>query len=165
MKEKTVANSEQYRAVLDDLLKHRNELQFKMGEIDAAVVALRRLMPPEAKLVAKASQQPLPIESGGKYTGMSVRWAVLALLTEDALGPLKTGKLAVELLANGIKTEGRHFDANVSAVLSKMNRERNEIEATPEGWIITETGKQSWIHIKASRERHHFDSAPSAIVH
>ncbi len=57
MKEKTMANLEQYRAVLDDLMKQRNQLQFRIGEIDSAVSALRRLMPDEDIVVEKGSQQ------------------------------------------------------------------------------------------------------------
>lgn len=153
LKEKTMANAEQYRAVLDDLLKQRHEYQFKIGEIDAAVAALSRLMPNEIIAPKRDSQQSLPIIENGRYAGMSNRWAILQLLSEDALGPMTTGQIAEALQSGGIITSGKSFAGNVSAVLSKMLHERKEIESTFKGWKITELGKQSWIHIKGSRQR------------
>lgn len=161
MKEKMMANSEQYSAVLDDLVKQRNQLQFRIGEIDAAVSALRKLMPEAEAVARKDFQQSLPMAKHGRYTGMSVRWAILALLAEDADVPMATGQIADALLAGGITSEGRHFGANVSAVLSKMNHERKEIVPSNSGWLISEEGKQVWIQIKASRERKQ-QSTPSA---
>ncbi len=153
MKDKNMANLGQYRAVLDDLFKQRSELQFKIGEIDAAVAALTRLMPPDEPSRAKDSQQVLPISSSGKFSGMSTRWAVLCLLSEDATGPMNTGQIAETLQANGMASSAKSFAGNVSAVLSGMNHDRGEVIATTEGWIISEKGKNAWIHIKASRER------------
>lgn len=153
MKEKTMANLEQYRAVLDDLMGQRTQLQYKIGEIDTAVAALRRLMPHEEIAVEKDSQQVLPMQMNGRYVGMSTRWAILSLLTEHATGPMTTGEIADALQAGGMKSNARSFAGNVSAVLSGMNHERNEVDAGPSGWVITGTGKSAWIHIKALRER------------
>jgi hypothetical protein len=153
MKENNMANLEQYRAVLEDLLKQKDQLKFRIGEIDSAVAALRRLMPAEEIAARKDIQTPLPITVNGKYSGMSNRWAILSLLAEDATSPLSTGDIADALLAGGITSEGKSFSGNVSAVLSKMNHDRKEIVSRSQGWIITEVGKQAWIAIKASRER------------
>ncbi|WP_263376495.1 hypothetical protein [Granulicella aggregans] len=153
MKEKNMANLEQYRAVLGDLLKQKDQLQFKIGEIDTAVAALRRLMPPEEIAARKDSQTFLPIVVNGKYTGMSNRWGILALLSEDATGPMTTGEIAEALLAGGMTSGGKSFAGNISAVLSKMNHDRGEVTASPQGWFISEAGREAWIHIKASRER------------
>jgi len=158
MKEKTMANSEQYRAVLDDLLKQRNQLQFKIGEIDSAVAALRRLMPPEEIIEPKDLQIPMPVSSG-KYVGMSNRWAVLNLLCEDAIRPMDTASIAEALAAGGIVTRGKSLASNVSAVLSDMAKLRGEVESTDGKWTITQRGKESWIHIKASR-----DNKPSTML-
>jgi len=152
MKEKTMANLEQYRAVLDDLMKQRNQLQFRIGEIDSAVSALRRLMPDEEIVIEKDSQQPLPIVVHGRYADMSTRWAILALLAEDATRPLTTGEIADALRAGGMISSSRNFAGNVSAVLSGMNHEKKEVVAGPHGWSISENGKNAWIHIKATRE-------------
>ncbi len=154
MKEKTMANLEQYRAVLDDLMKQRNQLQFRMGEIDAAVAALRRLMPDAPSAPQPDSQATLLLASDGRYSGMSVRWAVLALLSEDAIAPMGTGQIAEALRAGGLTSGGKSFASNVSAVLSGMKSERGEIIPSEKGWIISEKGKEAWVHIKASRERH-----------
>jgi hypothetical protein len=153
MREKIMANKEQYRAVLDDLMKQRSELQYKIGEIDSAVSALRRLMPNEPITTEKSSQQVLPIEGQGRYFGMSTRWAILWLLSEDATAPMTTGEIADALQAGGMLSTARSFAGNVSAVLSGMNHEKGEVLSGPNGWAISEKGKSAWIHIKASRER------------
>ena len=165
MKEKSMANLEQYRAVLDDLMKQRSELQYKIGEIDNAVTALRRLMPNEEIVPDKVSQQVLPIQIDGHYTGMSTRWAILALLTEHATGPMTTGEIADALQAGGMVSNARSFAGNVSAVLSGMNHEKNEVVAGPNGWAISERGRNAWIHIKASRERKPLIEGDSASVY
>jgi hypothetical protein len=151
VKEKMMANLEQYRAVLDDLMKQRTQLQFKIGEIDSAVSALRRLMPIEDISPVRDAQQPLPIIQNGRYSGMSTRWAILMLLSEDATRPLSTGEIAEALQAGGIASSARNFAGNVSAVLSGMNHEKNEVIAGSNGWSISENGKNAWIHIKAAR--------------
>lgn len=152
MKEKNMANLDQYRAVLDDLMKQRNEYAFKIGEIENAVAALRRLMPTEGISSPKDSQQSLPIVPNGKYAGMSTRWAVLNLLSEDASSPLTTGQIAEALVTGGMISGAKSFAGNVSAVLSGMNHDKQEVTSGPNGWEITDKGKNAWIHIKASRE-------------
>jgi hypothetical protein len=151
MKEKMMANLDQYRAVLEDLMKQRNQLQFRIGEIDTAVAALRRLMPEEEPTPSKDSQQTLPIIPNGRYAGMSTRWAVLALLAEDAVAPMSTSQIAEALQAGGITSNGKSFAGNVSAVLSGMYRERKEVVSSTNGWTISENGRQAWIHIKPLR--------------
>jgi hypothetical protein len=153
MKEKNeMANTEQYRAVLDDLMKQRDLLQFKVREIDTAVAALRRLMPIEEVPAPRDVQLTMDIATG-KYADMSVRWSILNLLAEDALGPMGTAQIANALEIGGITTKGKNFSANVSAVLSDMGKVRGEVTSTPNGWAITPTGRESWIHAKAARER------------
>ncbi len=153
MKEKTMANLDQYRAVLDDLMKQRNLLQFKVGEIDAAMAALRRLMPEEDLQRSKDSQQVLPMVTDGRYADMSTRWAILSLLSEDAITPMTTGQIAEALQAGGMTSGGKSFAGNVSAVLSGMKGDKQEVIAGPDGWVISEKGKAAWAHIKASRNR------------
>ena len=152
MKEKNMANLDQYRAVLDDLMKQRHQLHFRIGEIDTAVAALRRLMPVEDAAPVSSSQQPLPMVANGKYTGMSTRWAILSLLSEDATGPLTTGQIADSLQSGGMASNAKSFAGNVSAVLSGMNHDKEEVVAEGGTWTISDKGKDAWIHIKASRE-------------
>jgi hypothetical protein len=40
MKKKIIPNFELYRGVLEDLIKQKNQLQFRIGEIDSALAAL-----------------------------------------------------------------------------------------------------------------------------
>jgi hypothetical protein len=156
-KGENMANKEQYRAVLEDLFKQRSQLQFKIGEIEAALAALRRLMPAE-EIVESKPEEPQPTLQGttiGKYAGMGVRWAILRLLSEDAVKPMPTGEIADTLQNGGITSGSKNFAANVSAVLSDMNRIRGEViwDAEGKGWTISEKGKEVWIHIKASQTR------------
>lgn len=148
-----MANQEQYRVVLEDLIKQRNLLQFKIGEIDNAINALKRLMPVDGIVESKvAPAQPVLTGMPGKYAGMGVRWAILNLLTEDADGPMAATEIANVLQLGGITSTAKNFRGNVSAVLSDMSLKRGEVEAGPEGgWQISPKGKSAWIHIKASR--------------
>ncbi len=54
---------------------------------------------------------------------------MLALLAEDANGPLTTGEIADALQAGGMISNARSFASNVSAVLSGMNHEKKEVIA------------------------------------
>ena len=83
---------------------------------------------------------------------MSVRWAILNLLAEDANHPMTTGDIAVALQQGGITSSGKNFAGNVSAVLSDMSRTRGEAASKDEGWVITEIGKSAWAHISARRQ-------------
>lgn len=154
-KEEYMANLEQYRAVLEDLIKQRNLLEFKIGEIDNAINALKRLMPADEVAVPKHAE-PQPVLTGlpGKYTGMGVRWAILNLLAEDAVYPMGSTAIANALQQGGMTSTAKNFRGNVSAVLSDMNLKRGEVESAPGSrWKISQKGKEAWIHIKASRNR------------
>lgn len=152
--EKIMANLDQYRAVLEDLEKQKNEYLFKVREVDVAIAALRKLMPDEPRPTAAVMDNLLPVVvEQNKYAGMSVRWAILCLLTEDAVAPLSTGAVAQLLTEGGITSTSKNFAANVSAVLSDMNHNKNEVISRDNGWVISERGKSAWIHIKANRER------------
>jgi hypothetical protein len=153
LKEETMANLEQYRAVLEDLFTQRSQLQFRIGEIDAAIGALRKLMPAE-QIAERKSAAPQQILTGvpGKYAGMGVRWAILNMLSEDAVGPMRTIEMVNALRLGGISSEGKSFRSNVAAVVSDMKRNRGEVEPGPNGgWKVTAKGRDAWIQIKASR--------------
>jgi hypothetical protein len=153
-KEDFMSQIEHYRAVLDDLQNQRNVLQYRIKEIDTAITSLHRLIPEDAKSELPTPAMPnVPsaVVPQGKYAGMSVRWAILNLLAEDATAPMSTGDIADALLRGGIQTSGKSFSGNVSAVLSGMNHDRKEVVAKDDGWIITEVGKSMWTHISAKR--------------
>jgi hypothetical protein len=153
-KEEFMSQLEHYRAVLDDLQRQKNLAQFKIVELDNAIASLHRLIPEEAK---DALPTPTPANPPavtvvhGKYAGMSVRWAILNLLAEDASHPMSTGGIATALQEGGITSAGKNFAGNVSAVLSDMGRVRREVTSTDSGWVITDTGKSAWAHISAKR--------------
>jgi hypothetical protein len=153
-KEDFMSQVEHYRAVLDDLQNQRNVLQYRIKEIDTAITSLHRLIPEGAKNEVPTPAMPnVPsaVVPEGKYAGMSVRWAILNLLAEDATAPMGTGDIADALLQGGMVSNARSFSGNVSAVLSGMNHERHEVSAGENGWVITETGKSAWAHISAKR--------------
>lgn len=153
--EKTMANLDQYHAVLEDLEKQRNEYLFKVREVEIAISSLRKLMPEEVRAVAAAVEiaRPAPLIRSQKFANMSVRWAILYFLSEDATGPISTGAIAEALVAGGITSASKNFAGNVSAILSDMNHNKNEVISTDSGWVISDKGKSAWIHIKATRER------------
>jgi hypothetical protein len=165
-KGKIMSNQEHYKAVLDDFLQQRRQHQLKIEEIDSAITVLRRMWPVEsgvsvstAGLASKPDELPYTV-TAGKYTGMSVRWAVLNLLSEDTTKPLTTGLIADALEAGGIVSSSKTFAGNVSAVLSGMNHERNEVISTNDGWIISDKGREVWAHIKAKRTANTLHSEP-----
>ena len=80
----------------------------------------------------------------------------------DATRPLSTGEIAEALQAGGMVSGARSFAGNVSAVLSGMNHEKQEVVAGTDGWVISEKGKNAWIHIKAIREQKKHLSPSSA---
>ena len=134
---------EYYRAVLDDLQNQRNVLQYRIKEIDTAITSLHRLIPEGANNEVRTptmTNVPSAVVPQGKYAGMSVRWAVLNLLAEDATAPMTTGDIADALLraAESLAGATSFTREYVSAVLSGMNHDRHEVSAGENGWVITE---------------------------
>jgi hypothetical protein len=78
------------------------------------------------------------------------------MVTVNMTGPMSTGAIADALQQGGITSAGKNFNANVSAVLSGMYHERHEVTSSDDGWIISQTGRQSWAAISASRSRRTF---------
>jgi hypothetical protein len=160
-KEDFMSQIEHYRAVLEDLQKQRNLLNLKITEIDQAISSLHRLIPedvkPDMPVQAHVKTHVVPIGqlslgTVGRYSGMSVRWAILNLLSEDATGPMSTGEIAVALRQGGITSNAASFAGNVSAILSVMSRQKGEVSAVENGWVISPIGRQAWAHIRAKRE-------------
>jgi hypothetical protein len=156
-KEEFMSQIEHYRAVLEDLQKQRNEYRLKINEIEQAMASLHRLIPEDAKpgLPPPAytnGSKPQVSQANGRYGGMSVRWAILNLLSEFAIGPMTTGEIAIALRAGGITSEAANFAGNVSAVLSVMANKKGEVQTVNNGWTISPIGKQAWAHIRGKRE-------------
>lgn len=98
-----------------------------------------------------------------KYSNMSVRWAILDLLSTSP--PMSTPEIAEALKSGGIETTAANFANNVSAVLSTSMKERhNEVQQLPDGkWELMESGRRAIEHIRttpkfrsATRSRHVF---------
>jgi hypothetical protein len=159
-KEDFMSQIEHYRAVLEDLQRQRNLLNLKITEIDQAISSLHRLIPEDVKPDMPVQAHPKPyvapgqlsLGTVGRYSGMSVRWAILNLLSEDATGPMGTGEIAVALRQGGITSNAANFAGNVSAILSVMSKQKGEATAVEDGWVISPIGRQAWAHIRAKRE-------------
>ena len=79
---------------------------------------------------------------------MSVRWAILCLLGDDHSGPLQTSQIAEILQQGGMTTKGASFSSNVSAVLSVMRKEKDEVQLTDAGYQLTQNGHAAWHSVK-----------------
>lgn len=155
-KEDFMSQIEHYRAVLQDLQRQHNLLTLKISEIEQAMASLHRLIPQEAKPELPPPPQPnlqfVAPPRDGRFAGMSVRWAILYLLSEIATAPLSTGQIAVYLKEGGIQSNAAKFAGNVSAILSVMSKQKGEVMPVGDGWVISEIGRQAWAHIRAKRE-------------
>ena len=165
-REDFMSQIEHYRAVLSDLQRQRDLYHLKINEIDQAIASLRRLIPEDAKHELPVPDQPNiamnPMaQRTGKFTGMSVRWAILNLLSEFATRPMSTGEIAAALREGGIMSEAAKFAGNVSAVLSVMGKQRGEVTSSENGWAISPLGRQAWAHIRAKRESQQLTISPN----
>lgn len=152
---------EHYRAVLRDLEQRQLACQKELAELEQTISAIRNLLPsaqPQLDLAANRMMRSAQDNASGKYANMSVRWAVLNLLAENAPGPMPTSEIASSLLKGGIRSSSRNFNSNVSAVLSTMANTREEVETVEGNYKITEHGREVWNAIKLSepyRTRNH----------
>lgn len=88
-----------------------------------------------------------------KYSHLSVRWAILCLLSESP-DPLTPQEIADALQAGGIETKAKDFTNNVSAVLSQMKaKDEPEVEVQDGKWRITQTGRSAWTYIRTRKLR------------
>jgi hypothetical protein len=85
-----------------------------------------------------------------KYATVSVRWAILLLLSEAA-EPLGVPDIKTALEAGGIRSRAEDFKNNVSSVLSVMKSARQEVDVVDGKWQITETGRSAIDYIKATK--------------
>jgi hypothetical protein len=145
-----------YQAVLHDLELRRSRCQKELIELDQTITGIRKIVSTTASLFM-ATPIAGPIESTAaeeevkRYVGMSVRWAILKLLSEYAPGPLKSSEVASFLASGGIVSKANDFTANVSAVISDMVNVRKELEPAGENdYRLTDNGRMAWAAIKHS---------------
>ena len=145
-----------YQAVLRDLEVRRSRCQRELADIEQTMGGIRKLMNSSASLFVSAPIVAVPndhasVPEDKKFAGMSVRWAILKLLSEEAPGPLKTLEIASLLASGGISSNSKDFTGNVSAVVSDMVNKRSELEsAEGNAYKLTDNGRLAWAAIKHS---------------
>jgi hypothetical protein len=146
-----------YQAVLRDLELRRSRCQNELAELDQTIGGIKKLLSSTASLfmatpaTTAASQDRIVLPAAQKYAGMSVRWAILNLLAEDAPEPMRSSEIAIKLVEGGIISRGSDFAANVSAVISDMVNKRNEVERNDESaYSLSDNGRLAWAAIKHS---------------
>jgi hypothetical protein len=157
---------ESYEQVLNDLETRHRRCSEELKMLDGMISNLRQFIAPQRLPLATPSPQPqlrqVPVggsapprigpASGppkqGKYSHMSVRWAILYLLAEHSPEPMGRTEIAEALRAEGITSNAQSFASNVSAVLSVMAKERAEVEQVETGFQITPHGREVWENIK-----------------
>lgn len=145
---------EHYDAVMRDLEDRIAKREQEIRGYRETLSNIKKLVSEQVNLFAETPNVSTPAVavSSGRYAGMSVRWAILCLLGEDHPGPLATSDIAAILQQGGMTTRGGSFSSNVSAVLSVMRKDRNEVEVTGEGYRLTENGHHAWDAIKLTTQ-------------
>jgi hypothetical protein len=156
---------EHYNAVMRDLEQRIARCEQEMRGYKDTLSQIRKLASAQANLFAPspASGVPAVAVSSGRYAGMSVRWAILCLLGEDHSDPLATSQIADILTQGGMTTKGESFPSNVSAVLSVMKRDRNEVELVEGGYRLTANGQAAWHSIKLTPQYQNRISGASSV--
>jgi hypothetical protein len=145
-----------YQAVLHDLELRLSRNQKETVRLQQTIAGIRETISTTASLfMATPSTSPMETnaaeDESRRYVGMSVRWAVLKLLSEYAPGPLKSAEVASFLASGGIVSKGKDFTANVSAVISDMVKVRKELEPAEENtYRLADNGRLAWAAIKHS---------------
>lgn len=142
-----------------DLTRRRAMLVAQVEDIDKTLDGLMRLYKIDTQVATLAPliQRPAfhdglegKTPAGGRFSSISVRWAVLWLLHDDLTEGGSTAEIAQRLIEDGVTSKSANFNSNVSAVLSAM-RDRGEVRQDASRWILTEDGRQAWSHIRLSR--------------
>ena len=81
---------------------------------------------------------------------MSVRWAILLLLSETGTA-MAVAEIATALQAGGIQSKAADFNANVTSVLSGMKTKREEVDVAEGRWRITDVGLSAIDYIRATK--------------
>ncbi len=158
-----MSTEQSYDIVFRDLeARHRRyteeieRLTEEQGAVAQTLIHLRQF--------CKSTQESLPFQNSrrgfestaltaartvGSYSGLSTRWAILYLLAENSSEALGRAEIAKALTEGGITSTARSFASNVSAVLSGMANERNEVEQVGSGGFqITAHGRDVWEGVK-----------------
>jgi hypothetical protein len=159
---------EHYQAVLADLTGKRDRVARELKDLDAGIAAIQRLMGPATSPSISPSAWAPPSEAlpgsfraattvrdhepAINYNAMSLRWAVLAFLSDVATEPMGTGQIAEALRERGIQRETQSpFGNVVSAVLSNL-KAKGEVTTENGLHVLTDAGRSMWNHIKHSQK-------------
>jgi hypothetical protein len=130
----------------DDVQQQVGSLQVRLNDIVHSIATISKCLNPDTP-----PSGPLPISrpATGKYAYMSVRWAILDLLSDSQAKT--TPEIAEALIAAGVKTRAANFANNVSAVLGTTMRDHAEVRQVPDGkWELTEKGRAAIDYIRST---------------
>lgn len=153
-----MSTEQSYDIVLKDLEERYRRCTEEQKMLSEMIANLRRfvassgsprLAPPQPTPFRPTVAPTIAAPTAGKFSGMSVRWAILYLLSETS-GPLGTSEIAETLSKGGITSNAQRFAGNVSAVLSGMVNQRHEVEQIGSGYQITDQGRAAWEAIRRS---------------
>jgi hypothetical protein len=144
--------NEHYSAVLADMRSRKQRLETELAELETVIQSILRLRALNGEGGGETPQHPAqapkPITVGRpsatRFHGISVRWAILWHLSEEAARREKTGEIADALRAGGFQSNAANFSNQVSGVLSLM-KVKKEVESTEDGtYAITDEGRRTW---------------------
>jgi hypothetical protein len=145
--------------------KRQAEFRKEMEGIEETIAGLRKMLSSQPQgALFDINPRQVTANPVGKYAGLSVRWAILNLLSEDVDGPLPTSKIAELLTIGGITSQGETFTSNVSAVISDMKNKKHEVESTASGYQLTDTGRVAWDAIKQTHRYANRVSASASVL-
>jgi hypothetical protein len=151
-------NKDAYEQAFHDLELRRARCQDELIRVERAITALHESIdiPPITEtviVVVRENRDP------HRFANMSVRWAVLKFLAQEAAGPRKTAEIADALERGG---NPRATKTAVSAVISDMVNRRSELEQKDDGYQLTQSGKMAWAAIEHSARYENRANSPSA---
>ena len=138
------------KAVLEYYIQDRDQAQAQLAELQAKVRDRNNTIASLSRELYGQNIPTAPKVSTPKYALISVRWAILDLLSHDM--PLSTADIADILQREGVTTKADSFLNSISAVLSSTMKNRDqEVRQLPDGkWELTEKGTNAAFHIRGS---------------
>jgi hypothetical protein len=138
------------KIVLDHYCQARDQTQAQLNDLLAQLKEKNNTIASLSRELYGDSAPVFTKPTSQKYALISVRWAILDLLTTSA--PLTTADIADILKREGVTTKAANFLNNISAVLSTtMKIGAQEVQQTSDGkWELTEKGKNAAYHIRTS---------------
>jgi hypothetical protein len=146
--EATLAHLEGKR---DAIFQEVKNGQSKLRELDYTIATISKEIGRVPQQLPESPSNPIQIvavpDVSRKYARISVRWAILHLLSEKP--PMATSDIADALKACGVVTRAANFTNNVSAVLTTTMKGHGEVEMVDGKWQLTDRGRRAIDHIQA----------------